>query len=154
MGVDTRLFISNRWTVEDVHDVLESLYGKAEYVSSGMPDYCILKFNYSKTEPRSMSAWHNHEEYGFRGVLLSLGANGHAQEIMEKIASRLGGLLNPEDVNDELIGYPVLGQHNLDFHVRHAIIHGETDGRDIAGFAKKAIAYSKSLGLKNGPLKL
>jgi hypothetical protein len=146
MGVDIQLFISHRWEVRDVQDVLESLYGKVGYSASHTPDMAILDFKYSADEPRSMYVHINSEMAGFRGMFLRFRATyGHSKEIMEAIAKRLGGFLNYEDVNDDYVAFPMCGQGNLDFHVKHAITHGETDGENLQEFAEKAIAFSNKL---------
>lgn len=145
MSVDTRLFVSNRWRVSDIQEVLENISGKkVKYSSTHCPDYSVLNFTY-KTEKRSMNVFANAELCGFVGNYMSLGSWGLSAEIMTKIAERLGGFLNLQDVNNEFQGFPTLGEGDLDFHLKHAIINGETDGKDLEDFTKKAKAYSEEL---------
>jgi hypothetical protein len=146
MGVSIGLFINHRWEVRDIQDTLESLYGKVTYVASHTPDMAILTFDYSPTEHREMFVHINSETAGFKGIHINFNANyGHSKEIMEAIAKRLGGFLNYEDVNDNYVAFPTCGQGDLDFFVKHAISHGETNGRDIEEFAKNSIALSDKI---------
>lgn len=130
MGVDRRLFVSNRWDVRDVSDAIESLFNtKVKYEPSTFPDYCRLNFKVGD-EDRSMSVFHS-ERHGFSGLSLSLGASGCAEQVLRGLGERLGGFYNHEDCDDKWEGYSYTAGENLEFLLKDAIKTGASDGRDI-----------------------
>ena len=152
MGLDRKLFISNRWDVEDVKDTLESLFSvKVKYDHTCSPDYSMLHFTY-QDDPRSMSVFTGYEVGGFKGVLLSLGAGGKSDEIFKAVAERLGGFYNQQDCDSNYVEYPFVASGSLEYLLKDAIKTGATDGRNSEAFReylKKSEEESKRWAEEN-----
>jgi hypothetical protein len=134
MGLDRRLFISDRWDVEDVQHTIDSLFStKAKYIPTHSPDYSILNFAYGDDQ-RSLSVFTGYEVGGFKGVLLTLGAGGKSDEIFKAVAERLGGFYNPQDSDSNYVEYPFIASGSLEFLLKDAIKTGATDGRNSEAF--------------------
>ena len=152
MGLDRRLFISNRWDVEDVKDTLESLFDtKVKYVPTHSPDYTTLNFSVGEDQ-RSMSVFTGYEVGGFKGVLLSLGAGGKSDEILRAVAERLGGFYNEQDCDSNFVEYSYNASGSLEYLLKDAVKTGATDGRNSEAFReylKKSEEESKRSAEEN-----
>jgi hypothetical protein len=134
MGLDRRLFISDRWDVQDVQDTIKSIFNvEVKYEPTHSPDYTRLNFRIGD-DPRSMSVFSGSEHAGFKGILLSLGACGESDRILRAIAERLGGFYNEQDCNDNYVLYPYVAASNLEFLLKDAVKTGKTDGRNSEAF--------------------
>jgi hypothetical protein len=152
MGLDRKLFISNRWDVEDVKDTLESLFStKVKYEATHSPDYSMLHFTVGDDQ-RSMSVFTGYEVGGFKGVLLSLGASGKSNEIFKALAERLGGFYNEQDCDSNYVEYPFIASSSLEYLLKDAVKTGATDGRSSEAFReylKKSEEESKRWAEEN-----
>lgn len=136
MGLDRRLFISDRWRVEDVQDTLKNLFDiEVTYRPTYAPDYATLIFTLGK-EVRQMSVFINYEHGGFRGLLLTLGASGKAEKILKGLAERLGGFYNHQDSDDVWEEFRYVAASNLEWLLKDAVKTGKTDGQNVEKFVK------------------
>jgi hypothetical protein len=134
MGLDRKLFISDRWQVRDVKDALESLFGiKVKYDATSQEDYVMLHFT-ALDDQRSMSVFTGYEVGGFKGTLLSLGAGGKSDQIFTVLAERLGGFYNKQDSDSNYVEYPYRAASSLEFLLKDAVKKGVTDGRNSEDF--------------------
>jgi hypothetical protein len=145
MGVDRRLFISNRWNVQDVKETVESLFDlKIDYQPTHSPDYATLLFKLGEDENRQLNVHINYEHGGFRGLLLTLSTYGKSEEILKGLAERLGGFYNHEDFNDTWEEFPYVAAGDLEFLVKKAVKTGATDGRDSVKFREYLVESEKA----------
>jgi hypothetical protein len=134
MGLDRKLFISDRWQVRDVKDALESLFDiKVKYEPTSQEDYVMLHFT-ALDDQRSMSVFTGYEVSGFKGILLSLGAGGKSDEIFTALAERLGGFYNHMDSDSNYVGYDYKAAGSLEYLLKDAVKTGKTDGRNSEDF--------------------
>lgn len=134
MGLDRRLFVSDRWDVQDVQETLENLFDtKVEYVPTHSPDYSILNFTVDG-DVRSMSLFQGYEVGGFKGLLMTLGASGQSDRIFKSLAERLGGFYNEYDSDSNFVEYQYVASGNLEFSLKQAVKTGATDGRNSEAF--------------------
>ena len=139
MGVDRTLFISGTWGLEHVVDVLKSLkeVSKLEVRHTTSYDYTIVNFRYEGDEDwRQLSFHRSTQRGGFTGNLLTLGAWGHSEDIFTTIAERLGGFYEHSDCEGTMKAYDYAAASNLDFMLKHSIIRGKCDGRELDQFVK------------------
>jgi hypothetical protein len=87
---------------------------------------------------------------GFLWNSSTLGLWGRSEEILTSIAKRLGGFYEENDCDGKLEAYEYLADGNLDFLLRHAVIHGKTDGRNIEQFTNTAKELSDSFSSVKG----
>jgi hypothetical protein len=140
MSVDTHLYIGNRWTVEDVANVIKSVrkqqieadghgfrFESCHEISFGMYQFYF--------ESRMMFVHSQSETPLGRCILLSLGSNEHGVEIMRDIASILGGLLEIDDYsgNMEMIRGKLSDEDALQYHLKYAIINDGVEADDLDG---------------------
>lgn len=159
MGVDRKLFINSKWDVEDIQDLLESIpeVSKIKLQSTQTPSYVVILFTYDGAEgkeQRQMNFHYNTEEGGFRGNQISLGLYGSSDVILTKIAERIGGFYTPQDCNDELRRFDYPAHGNLDFMLKHAILRGKCDGRQLEEFVKDHEEVSAGWKKSQSKLKL
>lgn len=133
MGVDSKLFVSNSWSVEDIKDVIESqLDVKVEINSTHTPEYCLFTFpsSVNNNEKRSMSVHIDTEYHGFKGKLLTLRYNDEAVNIFKKIGEILGGFFCEQDWNDNYQGFSskLSTSNDIYFWLKHSIKHGKLKG--------------------------
>lgn len=130
MGVDANLFLSHKWEVRNIQDILKNHLGITEQkieFHTWSPDYMTISFDF-KTEARTLHVHTRSDLGGFKGILLSLRAWGNAVEILTAIANVTGGFLVPQDCEEECLIINEAEQGNLKFLVDHALI--ENDRRE------------------------
>jgi hypothetical protein len=99
MGVDTQLYISHRWNVEDVRDVLTRRLGykvKTE-LSDSSPTYFRLIFNTGGEYDRILHVHTDSEIGGFPAINMNFRSNDEGIAILRKLAESFGGLFAEED---------------------------------------------------------
>ena len=143
MGLDANLFISNKWSVRNIQEILKNHLDIEEQklnFHEFEPNYVTVSFTY-KNEDRGLHIHINATRAGFMGVLLSLRAWGNSEEILRGIAKVTGGFFAMEDCSGtyEEIEDPEDG--NLRFLVDLALIENKDDkidkARKILNFRKK-----------------
>lgn len=125
MGVDTHLYISNRFEVEDIKTVLES-YCKAEkitIINSHIPSMFSVTFEFEGKQ-QNMFIHHSHLPTG-PVLLLSLGHNEQAIRIMRTIGEAIGGILEENDCNGkmETISGNLSDENGLQYFLKWAILN-------------------------------
>lgn len=140
MSVDRRLFISHTWEPEDIKELLSTLpeVSELKIINSHTPSYVIISFKYdgnTKDEHRQLSFHYNAKHSGFVGHLLTLGAYGSSETILNAIAKRVGGFYNVQDCDNAWEAVEYSAQSNLEFMVRHSVVRGKCDGKDFDTFA-------------------
>lgn len=138
MGVDTKLYISPRWDIDDVknviiHHVLPDVFQCEEDIDHP------VKFHSYENMPgmgsilfcgRSMYFhWHTNTPLG-PAILLSLGHNEQAEQIMETIANVLGGFLVRQDCTEtyEMFRGKFWEEDGLTYFLKYAAIHDRHSG--------------------------
>jgi len=105
MGVDTKAIIRKGTTVKEIKETLEKKYGKVKIHTTNESYYMCFIIDQGDNN-RMLSAFFNDygkSDYGIDGVLLSLGASGKAEEIMNVLLDEFGGYIDKNDCDD--IGY-------------------------------------------------
>lgn len=136
MGVDAKLFISNRWQVQDIIDVVDKRFNAKAYFEnpSKMCDYGRVSFDIEGTN-RSISVHNNSVQGGFTGMLLTLRANTQGQGILIAIAQSLGGIYQEKDSDEDYQVFDVPGHGNAQFLLDEAIKQDPSLGDDIGRLA-------------------
>lgn len=127
MGVDTKLFISSQYTVQEVKTVIEKSFQTQVIIdTTNDPNYVRLSFSIQGDVRRSLSLFNSYTYNGFSGTLLGLDHSGRAVEIMECLAKVFGGFLQPNDCEESHRGYPgsLSPEDGLSFWIRYAVING------------------------------
>lgn len=140
MGVDTRLLISSRWSLEDVKDVLEYHQG----IKSKFRSCCKISTNYIIIDcenGRSINCFMNSNTAIGSAIQLSLRSNPEAIKMVEGIASILGGFVNKEDfteIYEEFPGY-FYEEDGLPYHYKYAATHNEISNNDDFADLKQSV---------------
>ena len=151
MGVDTRLIISSRWSLENVKDVLEFHQG----IKSKFRSCCKISSNYIIIEcdnGRSINCFVNSHSVIGATTHLSLSSNPETIKMLKGIANVLGGFLNTEDTNEiyeHIEGY-FTEEDGLPYHYKYAATHNEIgNNTDMIGLTESIkeweIRYKKRL---------
>jgi hypothetical protein len=132
MSIDTGLYLSNRWDLDDLKDVIENHLGcpvEIKSTTDSMPSYHIFNFTY-KNEYRSLNVHHATMTPLGRFILITLKQTyGHASEILKAIGEVLGGLYydNDCDMNLEWITGKLDENDKLSYHIKHAITENKAE---------------------------
>ena len=133
MGVDTKLYISPSWTVEDIKEVIEkrfSVQTKIEF-HDWSPDYVILRFGLAGAEyQRSLNIHTKTSVGGFPAFSLGLRSNQDGCLILQTLAKTFGGLYQEADTNDDFEAFSKPGEGNIDFVVKEALKDDPSLGND------------------------
>jgi hypothetical protein len=102
MGMDTGLYLGNRWDFNDLIDVLDKRLGvKAKVENTHTPDYTVITFEY-KGEQRQMNVHRSTNTPLGRFTMITLGKWGACEGILKGIAAVLGGLYYDNDCDYKL----------------------------------------------------
>lgn len=152
MGVDTNLWISARWEVDDVRDILIREYGTSvRYTTHDMiPTMVGVHFSVGKEE-RMMYFHHSVRTPLGTCHLLSLNFHGLSVEVMRKIAGVLGGLLQENDCNEqyELIEGNMSEGDALPYFIKYAIIHDGANPDSLADLKETISKWTEKIGPTN-----
>lgn len=152
MGATTKLYISKKYSLENLKDVMEchlpldiqarqkkSITGKyyvekfkIEVLSTHDVDFVQFQFKY-KGQFRTMAVFNNTDLAVGNMYELHLGYNDDAVEIMETIAKVFGGLLERNDCGNECIEdiHGMFSENTgLPYFLKYALIHNQLKGVD------------------------
>lgn len=136
MGIDTHLYISYRFEVEDVKTVLEKHLGceNVKIENSHTPSMFIVPFTF-EGENRGMHVHHTHLPTG-PCLMLSLGHNEQATRIMRTIARAIGGILEENDCTGkmEVIDGKLSDENGLQYFLKWAVLNNKMPGDTIPEF--------------------
>lgn len=138
MGVDTHLYLSNRWRLEDVIEVINQHICIDSPVQAKPSDHCAT-FGSLQSPGNWFCGYHLETDTPLgRFLMLSLRHSDAAVERMKTIARILGGALEERDCdgNIEFIDGRLSDESQLQYHLKYAVIHGhsgETDREGING---------------------
>lgn len=133
IGVDTHLYISNRFEVEDIKTVLENHLGceNVKIENSHTPSMFIMTFTLEGGN-RSMHIHHTSLPTG-PAIMLSLSHNEQAIRIMRTIGKAIGGILEERDDNGkmEVINGQLSDQDGLQYFLKWAVLNNKMPGGSI-----------------------
>ena len=131
MGVDTGLYLSNRWSLDDLRDVIEKHLGcpvEIKSTTNSMPDYHLFIFTY-KGEKRQLNVHCAINTPLGRFTLIALGKWGHSEEILQSIGEVLGGLYYDNDYDNKMdwLTGKLDEDNNLSYHVKYAVLEHKAE---------------------------
>ena len=133
MGVDTHLYVSNRFSFEDIKTVLEChLDGKDVTIHhSHTPEMSTIAFKIGDDQ-RNMFLHRSHLPTG-PVLLLSLGHNEQAVQIMRTIGKAIGGILEESDCDGKMqtITGSLSDEAGLQYFLKWAVITNRLPGETI-----------------------
>jgi hypothetical protein len=133
MGVDTHLYISNRFSIEDVKTLLEChLDGKDVKIEhTHTPEMSLIAFKIGD-DSRTMHVHRSHLPTG-PVLLLSMGRNEQAIKIMRTVGKAIGGILEENDCNGtmEVIHGHLSDEDGLQYFLKWAVITNRLTGGTI-----------------------
>lgn len=129
MGVDTRLFISDRWDIADVRNLIAKRFDTKVVTNfhDFAPNYVTLSFT-AKGVDRMLHVHTNYEMSGFKGTLLDFRANEHGIETLRTLAETLGGWFSEADTDDVFEAYRMPGSGNNEYLLKESIIESPEHG--------------------------
>ena len=149
MGVDTRLIINSKWSLEDIKETVRAhLDVSVEWRATHTPSYNIFVFTH-EGEERQMNVHTSYPTPIGPAVLLSLRHNDQAVRIMTVIAKALGGFLQPEDyaATYECFEGILYNDDGLPYFLKHAVIHDELkDNHDFHGLNESIHKWFDGIG--------
>lgn len=133
MGVDTRLYINNRWNINDIKDVIEDRFNTKVKINfhEFAPDYITLEFK-AFDEDRMLHVHRDTEIAGFKATKLDFRSNDNGHKILRTLAETFGGLFNENDFNDDFEAYGSPDYGNAQFLINEAIKKDPSIGMDKA----------------------
>jgi hypothetical protein len=142
MGVDTKLYINPRYTVENIRDCIEAhLKTKVTLeVPENMSGMYMLLFK-DGNDDRQMYVFPSSNTPIGIFTQLHLRHWGRAVEIMRAIGEVFGGLLQPEDCTEEFeMIYGKLNEGNgIPYFIKYALINNYMTSEDDMDGLKQAI---------------
>lgn len=103
MGVDTKAIIPASTTLEEIKNVLSSKYKEVKLINTSIEGMYSFNLLANEDERRSLTAFYKdyaQNDYGIKGILLSMSANDTAIELMKLLLSSFGGYLDENDCDD------------------------------------------------------
>jgi hypothetical protein len=136
MGVDTRLFISHNWSLEDISHVISRRYStKVKFkFCDPVADLTWLLFELGGDE-RQLSVFMDSEIGGFRAISLSMRSNPPANRLLKTLAQTFGGLYQDGDTTDSFEEYQNPGQGEMNWILKEAIKSDPELGKDPKAMA-------------------
>ncbi len=149
MGVDTHLYLSKRWSADDIWTVIERTQETTVEVESHH-DIGIGYFDFRFVVGKGTRMMHVHTDAALPtgpATLLSLGADPQAVGIMRDIANCLGGLLEESDStgNLEAIDGNMSDEDGLQYFLKYAIVHDGVGHEDERGFSESMAAWHEEM---------
>lgn len=138
MGVDTKLFISHRWNVSDIRDVLQKFSEhkiKTEFHDFA-PDYVTLNFTTRAGNDRLLHIFTDTQIGGIKSIGMHMHADLESQMILMALAETFGGMYQPKDNVEQFEAYQPTSEGNIDFIVNEALKHSPKLGHDYKGMAE------------------
>jgi len=127
MSVNTHLYVSHRYDVDDVKTVLEKHLHATDCkveTYNNIPQMVSLHFKINDHDRHMFCHTHSHLPTG-PCMLLSLGYNQEAIDIMRGIADVLGGILSDCEEKLEIIQGDLWEENGLPYFVKWATINGK-----------------------------
>lgn len=131
MSVDTHLYISQRYDLEDVMTILKNHLGiedaKINFSNvTSAPQMFTINFTFNKKSRMMFCHTNSHLPTG-PCILLSLGCNDDAVTIMKGIANVIGGLLEENDCNGnvEIINGGTWEEDGIDYFLKYAHLNNQ-----------------------------
>jgi hypothetical protein len=154
MSVDTQAYITSDFSPEDVADFIKTLGAteiKVEPVEK-IVGYYQIGFEYGE-EKRSMSFHsYNVNSEVFQGNLITLGASGCAEYIIEKIVTAFGGMYCKNDCEENWQMFHGFENKSggIAYFLRWGIINGYVkDDSDFDGLMAAKREWEKMIGRSN-----
>lgn len=123
MGVDSHLYVSKRWNVSDIRDILTKRMGlkvTTRFHDFAL-DYVILHFEVEEGEYRSLNVHSDTNVGGFPAMLLSFRSNEQGIKILRKIAETTGGIFQEEDCSGDMQEIQPPDEGNASFVVKECL---------------------------------
>lgn len=144
MGVATVLFISNRWSVKDVGEVITKRFNcPVSYVfHDNAPDFVTVHYKLENdTYKRTLGISTDEEMAGFKGLVIRSRYSESGLVVLEELAKTFGGFLNRSDCSNEFVRLdtPTLG--NIDWLVNESV-------KDLGAASRSALAVVEYLNGK------
>lgn len=133
MGVDTKLYISNRWNVKDIRDVISLRFGVKTEIKfhDYAPDYMTIHFKLPEAENARMLNVHTDSMVGgFKAIQLNFRSNPEGCKVLKTLAKTFGGLFQESDTTDDFIEFRTPSNGDADFILNEALKHDPKLGRD------------------------
>jgi|SRR5208337_1936485 len=149
MSVDTRLYLSNRWNLDDVIGVINHHLCPDDPVKAQPSDHCA-SFGHLQGAKAWFGWYHLDAETPLgRFILLSCGQTDTNIKKLRAIGGVLGGLLEESDCegNLEFIRGRLTDEDGLQYHLKYAVIHGhsgESSPQDIEDLGKSVTEWMEN----------
>lgn len=140
MGVDTKLYISTVWTIQDIKDVIEKRFSVPVKLAfhEFAPEYITMEFQLPDSEnPRLLHVHTNSFVGGLPAVNLGFRSNEEGHKILKTLAKTFGGLFQENDTGDGFQEFQKPGEGNIDFVIRQAI----KDDPSLGDGGKNMVTY-------------
>lgn len=124
MGVDTRLYINNSWSVEDIKDVIGKRFEVPVTLKfhDWSPDYIQMILTLPGTkEARALNIFTKNAIGGLPATLLSLHHDSYSIGFLRVLAETFGGFFQEQDYEEVFEAFSKPGEGNIDFIVKQAI---------------------------------
>jgi len=133
MGVDTKLYISHRWNINDIKDVLQNRLNCDVKITFNefAPNYVNLHF-----KERMLHIHTDSQVSGFPAILLSFRSNPEGIGILELLAETFGGILQVQDCNNDALIFDQPDYGNNAFLLNEALKNDPRSGNDLEKFNK------------------
>lgn len=146
MGVDSHLYLSNRWGLEDLKDIIENHFETkvnirfCEYT----PSMIIFSFDY-EGNPFSMYIHQQTSTPLGRFTMLSAHAYSSTHKIFNILGSIMGGLYEKEDSNGtmQFIYGKIRDEDGLQYHLKYAVFVNKIEGDDLEGLTESINNWNK-----------
>jgi hypothetical protein len=139
MGVETKLYISNRWNVKDICDVISLRFGVRTDIKfhDWAPDYMTVHFKLPQSENGRMLHVHTDSMVGgFKAIQMNFRSNPEGCKILETLAETFGGLFQESDTTDDFKEFRTNSNGEVDFIVNEALKSDPKLGRDFQQMAR------------------
>lgn len=137
MGVDTTLYISNEWRIEDIKDVIQKRFSVPVEIMfhDWAPDYIILRTQldageYDVGNKIQLSVHTKSYVGGLPAIAMTLRSNTINCEFLKTLAKTFGGLFQESDTTEDFEAFQKPGEGNIDFVIRKAIMDDPSLGDD------------------------
>lgn len=134
MGVDTKLYISNRWSTQDIRDVITLRYGVPTEIGfhDFAPDYFTIEFKLpGAMMGRVLNVHRNSEVGGLSATQMSFRSNEEGHDVLKTLAKTFGGLFQEYDTSDDFVEFQSPDSGDMDFIVKEALKSNPKLGRDV-----------------------
>lgn len=139
MSVDTRLYISHRWNVKDICDVITLRFGVETAIkfNDWAPDYMTVHFRLPDSETGRMLHVHTDSMIGgFKAIQVGFRSNPEDHKILKTLAKTFGGLFQESDTTEDFEAFNIESNGNVDFIVNEALKSNPKLGRNTQQIAK------------------